>query len=234
MLQFIQMGVQMLHRKLVVGADHSAFKEAPDAFNGVSVNIAAHPSSARDSFSRAVCRCLCAIAFILCGFSPVYAGTSSWKDEHGQPAPDTQFRQSKDGFGGWLVVTPDADWREKWNTSPETVPHYNTANSVEKGKSLTILIFFVNPAADTNRNVDVTCDIQSIRPDGSMSIDQKEIPCLKGELQGDPGNIRLAAPVIKYVGESKDLPGKWTIKVTLRDNGRHVELPLKTSFELKP
>jgi hypothetical protein len=183
---------------------------------------------------RAVRLCLCAIASMVCGFTPVTAGTSMWKDEHGKDAPETEFRQSKDGFGGWLVVTPDADWLEKWNTSPKTVPHFNTANSVEKGKNLTILIFFINPAVDANRTVDVTCDIQSIRPDGSISIDEKELPCTKPELQGDAENIRLAAPVIKYVGESKDLPGKWTIKVTLKDNGRHVELPLKTSFELKP
>jgi hypothetical protein len=39
--------------------------------------------------------------------------------------------------------------------------------------------------------------------------------------------------VIKFVGDPKDLAGEWIIKVTLRDNHRHVELPLKTSFTLK-
>jgi hypothetical protein len=160
-------------------------------------------------------------------------GDPVWKDEHGHAAPNTEFRQAKRGFGGWLIVTPDADWEKKWNTSPETVPHFNTADTVERGKNLTILIFVINPARDARNNVDVTCDMQSIRPDGSLSIDQKNVPCLKGELQGDPYNIRLAAPVIRYVGEEKDLAGKWIIRVTLKDNRRHVELPLQTSFTLK-
>ena len=131
------------------------------------------------------------------------------------------------------MVTPDADWKEKWETSPETVPHFNTANTVKRGKQVTILIFFVNPAVDAKNDVDITCDIQSIRPDGSVSINQRDLPCLKGELKGSPYNIRLAAPVIKFVGEPKDLAGEWIIKVTLKDNYRHVELPLKTSFTLK-
>lgn len=43
MLKLIQIGVQMLHRKLVVGADHATLKQAPNAFNGVGVNVTAHP-----------------------------------------------------------------------------------------------------------------------------------------------------------------------------------------------
>ena len=158
---------------------------------------------------------------------------SVWKDEQGRPAPDTEFRKSKDGFGGWVIVTPDADWREKWETSPETIPRFNTADKVERGNKVTILIFFLNPAVDAKKDVDVTCDIQSIRPDGSVSINERDLPCLKGELKGSPSNIRLAAPVIKFVAEPTDLAGKWIVKVTLRDNQRHVELPLKTSFTLK-
>lgn len=157
----------------------------------------------------------------------------AWRDEHGRAAPETEFRKSKDDFGGWLVVTPDADWKEKWNTSPETVPRFSTADTVERGKSLTILIFFINPKRDAGNNVEVTCDIQSIRPDGTFSVDQKDLPCLKGELQGNPYNIRLAAPVIKYVGEERDPTGKWIIRVTLKDKQRNVELPLQTSFTLK-
>jgi hypothetical protein len=43
MLQFIQIGVEMLHRKLVIRADHAALEKAPDALNGVCVNVAANP-----------------------------------------------------------------------------------------------------------------------------------------------------------------------------------------------
>jgi hypothetical protein len=43
MLKLIQIGVQMLHRKLVIGANHAALKQALNAFNGVCMNVAAHP-----------------------------------------------------------------------------------------------------------------------------------------------------------------------------------------------
>ena len=162
-----------------------------------------------------------------------HAGENAWKDECGKAAPETEFRKTKQDFGGWLVVTPDADWQKKWETSPETIPNFTTSDTVSKGQELTILILFVNPGLGPNGHADITCDIQSIRPDGSSSINQKDLVCFRGKLEGDPHYIRLAAPVIKYVGEPKDLPGKWTIRVTLVDNQRHVRLPLKASFTLK-
>ena len=171
------------------------------------------------------------LCLLLASFS--VAEENGWKDETGKAAPDTEARKTKQGFGGWLVVTPDADWEKKWQTPPETIPKFTTSDTVAKGQQLTILILFVNPAVDKDGNADVTCDLQSIRPDGSLSINEKGVVCFRGKLQGDPHNLRLALPVIKYVGEAKDLPGKWTIRVTLIDNKRRVRLPLKTSFTLK-
>lgn len=181
--------------------------------------------------TRARCLLACVSLFLLCGLA--HAADNSWKDETGKPAPETEFRKTKQDFGGWLVVTPDADWEQKWQTSPTTIPRFKTSDRVKKGQNLTILILFVNPAVDANGSADVTCELQSIRPDGSFSINEKNVVCFRGKLQGDPHNIRLAAPVVKYVGEDKDLPGKWTIRVTLTDNQRRVRLPLKTSFTLQ-
>jgi hypothetical protein len=173
----------------------------------------------------------CLTCLLLGSFA--HAAENAWTDESGKPAPDTEFRKTKQDFGGWLVVTPDRDWEKKWQTPPETTPKFTTSDTVTKGQELTMLILFVNPAVDRDGNADVTCDLQSIRPDGSLSINEKGVVCFRGKLQGDPRNIRLALPVIKYVGEAKDLPGKWTIRVTLIDNQRRVRLPLKTSFTLK-
>ena len=38
----------------------------------------------------------------------------AWKDEQGRPLPNTDSRRSINGFGGWLLVTSDTDWRAKW------------------------------------------------------------------------------------------------------------------------
>jgi hypothetical protein len=43
MLQFVQVGFQVLHADLVVSADDAALEKAPDALNAVRVDIPAHP-----------------------------------------------------------------------------------------------------------------------------------------------------------------------------------------------
>lgn len=156
-----------------------------------------------------------------------------WKDPAGNPAPSTESRKSKNGFGGWLLVTPDLDWKKKWETSPETVPQYKTSEVVKRGEKLFVLIFFVHPAVDSQGNADVTCDVESVRPDGTFGIKQKDVVCLRGKLVGNPYYIRLAPGVIEFIGEPKDPAGKWTVRVTLKDNLRRVRLPLRTSFTLK-
>lgn len=177
------------------------------------------------------------LALLACALLAVAADTNSdeiiWKDQDGKPAPNTEFRSSKDGFGGWLVVTPDADWKQKWQTSPETVPRLNTSSTAQRGKGLFILIFFSNPQPDDQNNADITCDIDVTRPDGTSSIHQKDLVCYRAKIEGSPSNVRLSAPILQFVGEPKDPAGKWIVSVTLKDNRRGVALPLKTSFTLE-
>jgi hypothetical protein len=177
------------------------------------------------------------LALLLSALSAFAAATDPektiWKDEKGNPAPNTESRSSKNGFGGWLVVTPDADWKQKWETSPDTVPKFATSNTVQRGNRLTILIFFSNPQMDEENNVDITCDIDVIRPDGTSSIHEKDLVCFRGKIGGNPSNVRLSAPTLQFIGESKDPAGEWIVKVMLKDNRRNVALPLKTSFTLQ-
>src|SRR5436305_5636830 len=94
-----------------------------------------------------------------------HADESVWRDQQGKPSPESEFRKSKNGFGGLLMVTPDMDWKAKWETSPETVPNFRTADMVNRGDRLAVLTFFSGPGVDEKNNVNVTCDIQCIRPD---------------------------------------------------------------------
>ena len=156
-----------------------------------------------------------------------------WKDQSGKSAPETEFRKSKNGFGGWLVVTLDGDWRQKWETSPETVPKFTTTETVERGKTIFILIFFSNPKLDGEKNADVTCDLDVTRPDKTSSVHQRDAACFQEEVKGAPGNVYLSNAILKFIGEPKDPPGKWIVRVVLKDNHRNVQLPLRTSFTLK-
>ena len=172
------------------------------------------------------------ILFLLLVVSVALADDRFWRDQHGNFAPNTEARSAIDGFGGWLVVTSDANWKQKWETSPNTVPRFTEAHTVARGKHMTVLTFFANAKLSDAGEADVTCDIDVIRPDGSSSVHQLGAVCFRGPLQGTVKNVYLSAPVLDFVGESTDPVGKWLIRITLKDNVRHVSLPLRTSFTL--
>lgn len=155
-----------------------------------------------------------------------------WLTEDGSKAPNTGDRKSISGFGGWLVVTSDKDWAEKWSAPKENIPHFSEVSKVKLDEELTILPFFANPKLDERRYFNILCDIKIIRPDGSLSIDETDIPCAEGFLADDPMSIFLTQAVIKYVGEAGDPYGEWTVFFNMKDTNRNVQIPLETSFTL--
>lgn len=157
---------------------------------------------------------------------------TGWKDSSGKPIEDTDSQKSRDGFGGMVLVTPDQDWEAKWNTPAEVKPQFNAASTVERGQKLFVLIFFVNPKVQDGA-ADVTCHLKVTRPNGTTSLNQASVPCHQGPIRGDAFHVRLAGPVIGFVGEPNDPAGRWVVAVTLYDNLRGTELPLRTSFVLK-
>ena len=161
------------------------------------------------------------------------AQEAAWLDAHGQPVPETEARQSKNGLAGFLLVTPDANWREKWDTPANAVPHFNEAKTVERGQQVFVLIFFSNPKKGSDGRADLTCDLDAVQPDGSVSSHQENAVCYQGELQGDTHAMYLATPVIGFTGDANDPAGTWTVRVSLKDNVSKTVLPLKTSFTLK-
>lgn len=137
------------------------------------------------------------------------------------------------GLAGWLVATPDADWREKWDTPEETVPQFRQASSVARGQQLFVLTFFANPAQSDGGRVNLRCDLQILRPDGSAASNETDLVCFDGTLRGKPGTMYLALPVVAMSGDPDDPLGTWTVRVLLKDKVGNTELPLQTSFELK-
>lgn len=157
-----------------------------------------------------------------------------WHTQDGKPVPDTDSMKSLKGFGGAILVTPDADWKEKWNTPAENRPSFRHASSVEYGEHVTILTFYSNPQPDKDGTVHVLCDIKLTRPDGSVPVDTKGTECAPNKLQGSRFNTRLTYAVIEFIGEDGDPPGVWRVEVSLTDKNRNVTLPLKAEFTLKP
>ncbi|MCB9723900.1 MAG: hypothetical protein H6748_07640 [Spirochaetaceae bacterium] len=153
-----------------------------------------------------------------------------------EPTP-RQWEQSSSskhdrGFAGKLLMTPDADWWEKWDTPSHTTPHFSSTDRLMIGDSATLMIFFANPRRDPTGGVDVLVDIKVTRGDGSVSIDEKAIPCLQGPMEGSPTQIRLCESQIVFVAEPNDPLGVWRFEVRLHDAVRRVDLDLEVEVEL--
>ena len=157
-----------------------------------------------------------------------------WFDSDGQRSPDSESQKSKSGFGGLLVITKDQDWKEKWNTPPETKPEFSTTSRVKIGERITTLIFLINPLRDQEGLTNVRCDIRVTRPDGTLSADEKDLECFKRVVPNEHiRNVHLAAPYIGWIGEPGDPLGEWVIQVWLTDKNRGVTLDLKIRFTLE-
>lgn len=171
------------------------------------------------------------IALLLLSFAA--AAQSGWKDGKDDPLSDSDAAKSKDGFSATLIITSDQDWLEKWNTSPETIPHFTEGREVAEGGELAILAFLANPKVDASGMTDVACDFVVTRPDGSKSTEELDMPCFKVKLTADPAQVYLSAASLKYVAEPTDLRGTWNVSVTVKDRHRNVALPLRASFVVR-
>lgn len=160
-------------------------------------------------------------------------GATAWRDDGGKPVAEMESMKSKDDFAGSLLVTTDEDWEKKWNTPAETKPNFNKAGTVPYGKRIFILTFFANPKLDPQGKANVKCDFRLLAPTGKVALEQKDTICFAGAIQGSPYALHVSAPVVSFSGDPDDPSGTWRIEVVLRDVVRKVELPLRTSFELK-
>lgn len=174
-----------------------------------------------------------AAALLLLAAATAPAQENLWKDRDGKPSPESDARRSVDGMGGWLLVTPDEDWSEKWNTPAETIPEFKEANVVARGKPAFVLIFVSNPKVNAAGEADVACNIEVIKPDGTPALSNNDLACIHAVLKGAPFTMYLSAPVVKFVGDPGDPAGKWSVRVTLKDKLRSSSLVLRTSFFLE-
>jgi hypothetical protein len=167
--------------------------------------------------------------------SPVAALAENlvWKDAQGNPVPDRPSQKSVNGVGGWLLVTPDEDWEAKWNTPHDNIPKFREADTVAIGQHLFILIFIAGPTRDKSGDVKITCDIEVQRPNHTYSTRESDLACLTGPLQGPQYTLFLSQQILGFVGEKTDPPGKWLVRIVLKDTVKHVIIPLETSFTLQ-
>ncbi len=161
--------------------------------------------------------------------SPAHSESPSWQNKEGN-SPEAM--KSENGFTGSVLVVTDEDWKQKWETPPETKPKFNKAGAVGYDTKVFILIFFSNPAQDEHQSSNIHCDLKIINPTGAAILTKQDMVCFSGQVASSPSSQYLSAPVIGFTGDTSDPVGTWVVEVKLRDAVRRVELPLRTTFEL--
>lgn len=155
---------------------------------------------------------------------------SGWRQPDGTPLPETPSSRTVDGFSASLLLTPDRDWEAKWNTPHDVVPHFSSADTVALGGELNILMVFGNPARDAGGRVDIRCDLQMVRPDGSLGFDAKDIACFQATLPADATGVFMTTSNLKFVAEAGDPLGTYTVRAVLHDRVRGASVPLEATF----
>ncbi|MDM0043289.1 hypothetical protein QTH91_02225 [Variovorax dokdonensis] len=160
------------------------------------------------------------------------ADQTFWKDAQGRPVPDADNRKSSNGFGAWLLFTPDADWKERWEKPANGVASLNEANEVSRGKKLFALILVGNPALN-EQQADVGCALELTRPDGQVVLRQSDLACLRGPVSGGARSLYMSAPVIAFEARPDEPAGTWTMRALVRDKLRGAQVLLRNQFILK-
>ncbi len=155
-----------------------------------------------------------------------------WIDHDGKAVPQTDAMKSRDGFAASLLLTSDADWQAKWETPADTTPSFTEASDVQLGGELFVLTFLSNPQLGEDGAAKVHCDVRMLRPDGSSSAEERDVPCFTARLPGPPTLLYMTNLHLKFVAEAGDPKGTWTAQVVVRDLLRNVSLPLQAHFHV--
>lgn len=155
------------------------------------------------------------------------------RDAQGNLLPDSPSMMTRGEFSGSLLITADPNWQQEWDAPKGEAPHFNLATEVREGGDLYILTFVSNPGLDASGMTNVRCDLKLTRPDGSMSSDDRDLPCFTEKLESDPKRVFLTSVGLKFTAEADDPKGTWRVAMTLHDRNRAVTLPLEASFEMR-
>lgn len=173
---------------------------------------------------------LCAVA-LLATFA--VADTDAKRNAKADPAAEVEWRRTNNGFGAMVVVTADPQWKRKWSAPTSRVPRVAPAKGLRIGEKVWALLFLTNPLQDEKGNVDVTCDLRMIRPNGRIS-EHRDVKALRKKTIPVPGQTYMSEFVLTMVGEEKDPVGEWVVEFVVRDRKRGVEVPVVSRYTLLP
>jgi len=171
-------------------------------------------------------------AIFLLAFSA--AGSAQWKDESGKPIADNEWRKSKDGLGGMLVLAGNYnEFIKSWASGDEnTVAQVKPVTELKHGDNAAVLIFFAGCGKPAEKCT-LDADIKVIAPDGSTYGDLKDRKAFDAVLE-KPENLSLSNAMAMLRIEPNDKPGVYQVLATLRRPSTKTTIELKQTVRVVP
>lgn len=183
-------------------------------------------------------KCL-SIFFVVLGMSlNLQAGTSKkeeivWRDEKGKVLKDDESRRTKNGFGGWVILTDNLLWLNEWKKPSGGYPRMNAVTKVKKNRPVELVTFFSNPKLDKDQKAHITYNLTITKPDGNVDIITTGGVCTVGKITDGLLATRVCENPLSFMAEPHDPAGDWKFEVTLTDKIGGTVLNLAYSFKLE-
>ena len=172
---------------------------------------------------------LCLALLLVCLLPNI--GLAGWNNMKGKPVPDASDRKATDGFGAVLVLTDkEEDVFKRWEI-PSLVFDVTTTETIEKGKTITSLIFFSGCKEDAKGNCNVVANYKIWQPDGKLYCDLPGIEVWIDKPRPPDKILGLTIQYVKIRIEQKDQLGKYMVDAEVVDLNKNVKLLLHSSFE---
>jgi hypothetical protein len=141
---------------------------------------------------------------------------------------------SEANFKANILITDSHDAIEKWVLmSAADRPNAGRLRELTPGKKFNVAFVVTNYPSPASERMDLTARVRLISPDGKLKL---ELPKISEALAPDPESpgVIVLNPVMDITFDSTDLPGRWTIRVTITDHFHSSYAKAEEQFQLTP
>lgn len=151
---------------------------------------------------------------------------------HAATADDGWTQAEKDGFAASAFITTDKDWKEKWYTPSNGGLRFNVIDRLKLGEEATLLVGFNNAARDADGKINVRCDLEITKPDGSSGGSARDAVCAPPDLPDVPDRIIPTFMTVSIKADEEPV-GKTLFEIGVTDAvaGTRVDLELTLNKE---
>lgn len=156
---------------------------------------------------------------------PASTGNSAGKQVAGAAGLSTSFQAN-------ILITDSKSAIEKWVLLPvANRPGAGRLHQVTPGMKIYLPFVVTNYNFPASENMNLTAHVRISGPDGKTLLDE---PRMSGAIKPDPRspNVIVLNPVIDLTFDASDLPGTYTIRVTIADNVHGTDASAEETFQL--